>query len=214
MRIGLLGPAEADATLVRKAAEFLLDAAGAQQAIYLGADDGAELAYAYWSADVMGQNASDAARGSAHDHNEEHFLRRTLELSRAGAPAQIEELLKRDAAVHRLTALRRLPPPPARAVEMFEDKVVLFVHDKSMLDAEDIANAYLVVYGRSKAVALNHFGPRTFFSPGPLKLGQVAMLERDGEGNVVIVRLDFQSGEVLGRTALQGGGRTKMVVLS
>jgi hypothetical protein len=151
----------------------------------------------------MGENAS-----------EDHFLRRTLELSRAGDPAQIDELLKRDADVRRLAALRRLPAPPARAVEMFEDKVVLFVHDKSQLDAEDIANAYLVVYGRSKAVALNHFGPRTFFSPGPLRLGQVAVLERDSDGNVVIVRLDFNSGEVLGRTALQAGGRTKMVVLS
>lgn len=203
MRIGLLGPADADATLVRKAAEFLLGPGGAEQAIYLGADDGAESAYAAWSADLMGEKA-----------NEEQFLRRTLELSRTGAPAQIEELLRRDQAVRRLSALRRLPAAPARAVEMFEDKVVLFVHDKSQLDAEDIANAYLVVYGRSKAVALNHFGPRTFFSPGPLKLGQVAVLERDAEGNVVIVRVDFNSGEVLGRTALQAGGRTKMVVLS
>jgi hypothetical protein len=203
MRIGLLGPADADATLVRRAAEFLLGTAGAEQAIYLGADDCAEGAYARWSADVMGESAS-----------EDQFLRRTLELSRNGNAAEIEDLLKRDAAVHRLTALRRLPSAPARAVEMFEDKVVLFVHDKSQLDAEDIANAYLVVYGRSKSVALNHFGPRTFFSPGPLKLGQVALLERDHDGNVVIVRLDFQNGEVLGRTPLQAGGRTKMVVLS
>lgn len=203
MRIGLLGPADADAALLRKAAEFLLSAAGAEQAIYLGADDSAELTYARWSADVMGESA-----------DEEQFLKRTLELSRAGDPAQITELLERDAAVHRLGALRRLPAAPARAVEMVDDKVVLFVHDKSQLDAEDIANAYLVVYGRSKAVALNHFGPRTFFSPGPLKLGQVATIDHDGEGNVVIVRLDFHSGEVLGRTPLQGGGRTKMVVLS
>jgi len=203
MRIGLLGPADADAALVREAAEFLLTEACAEQAIYLGADDSAESAYARWSAEVMGESASP-----------EQFLRRTLELARTGDGAQIEDFLRRDKSVQRLLALRQLPPAPARAVEMFEDRVVLFVHDKSQLDAEDIANAYLVVYGRSKAVALNHFGPRTFFSPGPLKLGQVAVLERDSEGNLVIVQLDFSTGEVLGRTALQGGGRTKMVVLS
>jgi len=87
------------------------------------------------------------------------------------------------------------------------------VHDKGQLDAEDIANAFLVVYGRSKTVALNHFGPRTFFSPGPLKAGQVAIIERQRDGNLAIAQLNPETGESLGRTTLQTR-LTKMVVLS
>jgi len=44
--------------------------------------------------------------------------------------------------------VRRLPPPPARAIEMIDDRVVLLVHDKAVLDEEDIANAHLIVYGK------------------------------------------------------------------
>jgi hypothetical protein len=202
MRIGLLGPAEGDSALVRKAAEFALDALGAEQVVYLGADDAARDAAQSWSSEILKAPFGEAA-----------FLDRAFELARTGAPAQIDELLRRDADAKRISALRVLPAAPTRAVEMFEDKVVLFVHDKAQLDAEDIANAYLVVYGRSKVVALNHFGPRTFFSPGPLKAGQLACVERHGESGVALVQLDLNSGEVIGRTPLSVG-RSKMVVLS
>jgi hypothetical protein len=202
MRIGLLGPADGDSALVRKAAEFALDALGAEQVVYLGADDAARDAARSWSSELLKAPFGEAA-----------FLDRAFELARSGSPAHIDELLRRDADARRISALRTLPAAPSRAVEMFEDKVVLFVHDKAQLDAEDIANAYLVVYGRSKGVALNHFGPRTFFSPGPLKAGQLACVERHGDSGVAVVQLDLNSGEVLGRTPLSVG-RSKMVVLS
>jgi hypothetical protein len=202
MRIGLLGPAEGDSALVRRAAELALDKLGAEQVIYLGADDAAREAVRSWSAELLGFAPGEAA-----------FLDHAFELARGGSPAQIDDLLARERKAHQLAALRSLPAAPARAVEMFEDKVVVFVHDKAQLDAEDIANAYLVVYGRSKGVALNHFGPRTFFSPGPLRAGQLACLERHGDSGVAVVQLDLNSGAVLGRTALSAG-RSKMVVLS
>jgi hypothetical protein len=202
MRIGLLGPAEGDSALVRKAAECALDKLGAEQVVYLGADDAAREAARVWSGELL-----QSAPG------EEAFLERAFKLCAGGSAAELQELLRRDRESRRLSALRSLPAAPARAVEMFEDKIVLFVHDKAQLDAEDIANAYLVVYGRSKSVALNHFGPRTFFSPGPLKTGQMAYLERHGDSGVAVVQLDLSSGEVLGRTPLSAG-RSKMVVLS
>lgn len=202
MRIGLLGPADGDAALVRQAAEFLLERASVDQVVYLGTDDSAEVAAAAWALELMGFAATD-----------DKFLERAFDLALGGTPEQIEELLERDQKVRRVAGLRCLPRAPARAVELFEDKVVLFVHDKAQLDAEDIANAFLVVYGRSKGVALNHFGPRTFFSPGPLKAGQVAVIERQRDGNLAIAQLSVQSGEVVGRTTLETR-RAKMVVLS
>lgn len=202
MRIGLLGPAEGDSALVRKAAEFALDRLAAEHVVYLGADDAARDAARSWAGELL-----QGAPG------EDAFLERAFKLSVSGSAADLQDLLRRDHDARRLAALRSLPPAPARAVEMFEDKIVLFVHDKAQLDAEDIANAYLVVYGRSKSVALNHFGPRTFFSPGPLTKGQLACLERHGDSGVAVVQLDLNSGEVLGRTPLSAG-RSKMVVLS
>lgn len=187
---------------MRKAAEFALDKLGAVQIVYLGADDAAREAARDWGAELLQGAPGEPA-----------FLERAFELARHGSAAQLTELLARDRAARRLVALRTLPAPPARAVEMFEDKIVLFVHDKAQLDAEDIANAYLVVYGRSKSVALNHFGPRTFFSPGPLKGGQLACLERHGDSGAAVVQFDLSSGEVLSRTPLLAG-RSKMVVLS
>jgi hypothetical protein len=201
MRIGLLGPADGEVALVRRAAEFLLRSP-VDQVVYLGADDAAERAVAAWSAELMGFEPTTDA-----------FLSHAFRLSQQGSAEQIQEFLKHDEQVRQLSALRCLPRAPARAVELFEDKVVLFVHDKAQLDAEDIANAFLVVYGRSKTVALNHFGPRTFFSPGPLKAGQVAVIERQRDGNLAIAQLNPESGESLGRTTLQTH-HAKMVVLS
>ena len=70
------------------------------------------------------------------------------------------------------------------------------------LDEEDIANAFLVVYGRSKACALNRFGPRTFFTPGPLKAGRIAVLEPEADGALAIAQFNPHTGEPAGRDTL------------
>lgn len=203
MRIGLLGPAQGNAELLREAAEFLLGDCGVDEAVYLGADDTARSVVERWAAEVMGGEAS-----------EEAFLREAALLAATGDPRQIDNLLRRDHEVQRLSSLRCLPPSPARAVEVCDDKVVLFVHDKAQLDEEDIANAFLVVYGRSKSPAINRFGPRTFFTPGPLQAGgRVAVLERENDGNLAIAMFDPQTGEPAGRETLVTK-RTRLVVLS
>ncbi len=191
MRIGLVGPAEGETAQLREAAEFLLGDCGVDEAIYLGQDDSVKQVVDAWSIEVMGGPAT-----------EEAFLREALRVSASGDASAISGLLARDAEVRRLNALRCLPPPPARAVEVFDDKVVLFVHDKALLDEEDIANAFLVVYGRGKQLALNRFGPRAFFTPGPLKAGRVAVIEREADGNLAIAQFNPTSGEPTGRERL------------
>ncbi len=197
MRIGLVGPADGDTKLLREAVEFLLGDCGVDQAIYLGTDDSVKEVVDAWATEVMGGPATEDA-----------FLRQALLLATRGEPREIDSLLSRDLEVRRLGALRCLPPPPARAVEVFDDKVMLFVHDKGSLDEEDIANAFLVVYGRGRQLALNRFGPRTFFTPGPLQAKRVALIEREADGSLAIAQFNPETGEPTGReTLLTRGAR-------
>lgn len=202
MRVGILGPTD-DAQVLREACQFLLGDAGVDQAIYLGTNDAVDRVVSEWSAETMGDgNTGDA---------EHAFLDRAKRLALDGSGAQIRALLEADAQLRRLRALHRLPPPPARAIEMIEDRMVVAVHDKAVLDEEDIANAHVIVYGKSQEPVFKRFGPRCFFSPGPLDSRKVGILEVHGDGRTT-VGLYEPSGAPLWREALQG--RTAKIMVS
>ncbi|HJL05719.1 MAG TPA: hypothetical protein RMH85_07650 [Polyangiaceae bacterium LLY-WYZ-15_(1-7)] len=198
MRIGLIGPAEgADEGVLREATEFLLGDAAVDQAIYLGEDGAAEAMATRWAEELAGEDGRD-------------FLSRAAELAVSGSAPEIDALLDADAQLRRLEGLRTLPPPPARAVEMVEDRIVLVVHDKKILDEEDIANATVIVYGRSDAMLLKRFGPRYFFTPGPLAAGKVGLIDAEEDGRIAVA-VYAPSGMPLHREVLQGR-RTKVSV--
>ena len=191
MRLGLLGPADGETALLREALEFLVGDAAVDQAIYLGADDAVDRVIAQWAEELVGGSATEDA-----------FLDRVAELAPRGLAPSLEKLLAGDAALQRLDVVRGLPPPPARAVEMLDDRIVLVVHDKGVLDEEDIANAHLVVYGKSLAAGLKRFGHRYFFTPGPLRERKVGIVELEEDGCVVVSLYD-PSGAPLFREALE-----------
>ncbi|MBX7197536.1 MAG: hypothetical protein K1X94_36155 [Sandaracinaceae bacterium] len=172
-RLGILGPTDDEDTL-REAASFLLGDAEADQVVFLG--DGAFLegALERWAADVGLDGGST-------------FLDRALAAARSADARTIEQFLAEDAGARRIVDVRRLPDPPARAIELLDDRIVLFVHDKAVLDEEDIANANVIVYGVSKEAQLHRFGKRAFFTPGPLAAGRVGILESSDEGFSVAV---------------------------
>ncbi len=184
-RIGFVGPAD-DLGTLRVATELLLKLA--EQVIYLGEDNAAENMVEQWATEL---------RGGAD------FLARAVEVAAAGTPAEINALLESDRLLRRLAHVRTLPPPPARAIEMIADRIVIFVHDKRILDEEDIANANIIVYGKSSVAMLKRFGPRYFFTPGPLQAGDVAVLETD-EDSKIIASAYALDGELKWREALQG----------
>lgn len=176
MRIGLLGPAEGDEAALRDAVEFLLGDADVDQALYLGVDvETIERVITAWAREIFGGEPTA-----------ETFLARGAELARAGTPEEIEELLSAERSLQRLSAVRMLPPPPARAIEMIADRILLAVHDKSILDEEDIANASLIVYGRSTESDCRRFGPRYFLTPGPVSRGRVALVEVEEDNGVAL----------------------------
>jgi len=86
----------------------------------------------------------------------------------------------------RLRRVRKLPPPPTRAIDMIADRIIVAVHDKRILDEEDIANAQLILYGKSAAADLRKFGPRYFLTPGPLADERVAVVEVERDGHISI----------------------------
>lgn len=196
MRIGLIGPAVRNASSaaqgkvdLRKALEFLLVDADVQQAIYFGVDDSIDAVVGNWAGEIMGGEA-----------DEEAFLNRAAALAVDGTPDAIAALLNADMFARRLGLVRKLPPAPARAIEMLDKWIVLGVHDKAVLDEEDIANADVIVYGKGDAPHLKRFGPRAFFTPGPLSAGNVGMLELMPDGQLEVSVYDLTGTPVWSET--------------
>lgn len=197
MRIGLIGPAGQARAQLARAIDLLIADRAMHQIIYLGNDDAA------------GQALAERERaGLAPDA----FLQRAADAACGGSADAIAQLLLEQRATSRLALVRRLPDPPARAIEMMDKWIVLGVYDKAVLDEDDIGNAHIIVYGRSEEPGLNRFGPRCFFTPGPLGRDHIGCLELMPHGHVEI-RLLALDGTVLWSEPLYAGG-AKLVVTS
>src|SRR5690606_23712881 len=125
----------------REAAEFLLGDAAVDRVVYLGQDDVASRVADTWAREIAGEDGLT-------------FEDRTAALAVNGSADAIAALLRADVQVRRLAGICTLPSPEARAVEMLDDRIVLLVHDKSVLDEEDIANANVIIYGLGKELLL------------------------------------------------------------
>ena len=165
---------------------MLLADASVHHVLYLGDDDAVDPLVALW-----------AERGL----DEHALLSQAAALACNGSPDEIAALLEADRAARRPLAVRKLPAPPSRAIEMLDRFIVLGVHDKAVLDEDDIASAHIIVYGKSDGPSLRRFGPRSFFTPGPLRSGHIGYLsvEPNGQCEVSIARL---SGNVILRERL------------
>lgn len=201
MKLGFVGPAAGDRALLREALEFLVHDAGVDQAIYLGLDDTIDHVVEAWAMEVGGETAAGL------------FLEHAVEIARGGDAGTISDLLAKDSALERLSCIRTLPPAPARAIEMIEDRILTVVYDKAVLDQDDIANSSLLVYGKSDEALLKRFGPRYFFTPGPLSGGKIGIVEAENEGQVSVATF-APSGAPVWRETLQGRMTSKMSVTS
>jgi hypothetical protein len=157
MRLGLLGPANGDLAGLARCAEFLLNTAKVNRAIYLGADDALEDTVALWAESLVGPNPSN-----------EGIWQRALMAAATGSPDEIDAFLRAERARLRLKSLERLPAEQLRTVEMLGDRVAVLVHDKALLDEEDIFSATFLVYGRSTGPHFRKIGSRWFLTPGPI----------------------------------------------
>lgn len=183
MRLGLLGPAQGSAAGLGRAAEFILNVARVDRAVYLGDDGALDATVTSWAERLVGSDASD-----------EGTFKRAAALALAGDPRKIDAFVVSERARLRLRALESLPRGGARTIEMIGDRVAVLIHDKANLDEEDIMSANLLVYGKSSEPLVKKIGARWFISPGVMgcAAGGVAVIEDKDDG--IIAEIFDQKG--------------------
>jgi hypothetical protein len=180
VRLGLLGPAWGELEDLARSAEFLLNGARVTRAIYLGEDDALEETVSLWAESLVGPDPSD-----------DGLWRRAFAVVNEGTPEQIDAFLRRERARMRLKSLERLPQEDLRSVEMFGDRVAVLIHDKALLDEEDIFSAALLIYGKSDGPLIKKIGQRWFLTPGPIGCeGGGAIVLDDSDDEVVATVYD------------------------
>lgn len=193
MRLGFIGPANTDAVALERAAKLLICDLEVDAVIYLGEDDALR--------DFV----------AAHESDENDLEQRVAEVAATGSADDIEDVLRKLRGARYLGKLRVAPPAPRRAMEMLDDRIVLIVRNKSTIGEEDVINSNVVVYGDATELMFKRFGPRCFFSPGPLGMGHIGLLDdRSESGGVVLKAIDL-SGEVSLSEPIQGRGAKVMV---
>lgn len=178
MRLGLLGPANGDVASLGRAAEFLLNTARVNRAIYLGTDGALDRAVAAWARKLVGGDPSDDAAWE-----------RGAKVALEADATQIDRYVVTERARLRLKSLEALSEDVARTIEMVGDRVAVLTYDKADLDEEDIMAANILLYGKSDEPIVKRIGTRWFVSPGNIGCpgGGVAVLEDDKDDVVVTV---------------------------
>jgi hypothetical protein len=201
MRLGILGPCDDDLAGLARAAEHLLNGAKVTRAIYLGDDDALEETVALWAESLVGPDPSDEAIWS-----------RALGVAREGTPDQIDAFLRGERARLRLKSLESLPRAELRSVEMLGDRVAVLVHDKAMLDEEDIYSATFLVYGKSDEPLVKKIGPRWFLAPGRIGSAGGGAIVLDDSADDVVATFHDAEGRVARTETLAAVRSSKLSV--
>ncbi|MDB4941531.1 MAG: hypothetical protein JWP97_1065 [Labilithrix sp.] len=201
MRLGLLGPAGNEVGALGRAAEFLLNGARVHRAIYLGNDGALDRAVAAWARKLVGDDPSDDAA-----------WRRAAAVASAGTPEQIDKFVQTERARLRLKSLETLPEDVARTIEMIGDRVAVLIHDKALLDEEDILAANLLFFGKSEAPVIRRIGARWFVTPGPIGCAGGGIAVVDDDGDDVAVTIHDSSGKATQREVLTAQRQAKLRV--
>jgi hypothetical protein len=195
MRLGLIGPANTDTAALERAAKLLIVEYEVDQVIYLGEDDALrEFVTAHES------------EGNGHPIEQQ-----VARVAATGSPSDIEDVLVQLRGARYLEKLRVAPRPPTRAMEMLDDRIVLIVRNKTTLGEDDVVNSNVVIYGDARELMFKRFGPRCFFSPGPLAGGRLGLLDDRSEAGGVELRAIDIGGEILWMEPIQGRGAKVMV---
>jgi hypothetical protein len=201
MRLGLLGPAGTDVGALGRAAEFLLNGARVHRAIYLGNDGALDRAVAAWARKLVGDDPSD-----------DGAWKRAAEIALEGSAEQLDKFVSTERARLRLKSLEALPEEISRTIEMVGDRVAVLIHDKALLDEEDILAANLLFFGKSDGPLIRKIGARWFVTPGPIGCegGGIAVL--DDEKDDITITIYDSTGKPTQKEALSVSRAPKMRV--
>lgn len=195
MRLGFIGPAKTNAAALEQAAKLLICDLEVDTVVYLGEDAALR--------EFIEKHESDAA--------EFPIEQQVAEVAATGTPDEIEEVLRKLRGARYLEKLRVAPPAPRRAMEMLDDRIALIVRSKSTIGEEDVINANIVVYGDATELMFKRFGPRCFFSPGPLDTGHLGLVDDQSESGGVVLKAIDLNGELFWSEPIQGRGAKVMV---
>jgi hypothetical protein len=201
MKIGLVGVAVGAEDSLYEAVEFLMGDVGVDLLVYLGSDDAIVRAARKWAEESIPDGLDEDA-----------LLTRIAAAAPRGSVADLDLLFEQDASLSRVELIRRLPPAPARAIEMIGDRIITLVWDKGVLQEEDIANSFFTVYGKSRKMLFKRFGPRYFFTPGPLSEKHIGVLEHDEKEGGFVLSLFSPDGVPISREVLQIRASAKLTV--
>ena len=209
MRLGLLGPAKRNSQVLRQRAAFLVDTLRVDRAVYLGVDGALDQVVGRWANELVSGDPSDGA-----------VWKRAAQVCAKATASEIEAFLRAERGRQQLKVLECLPHATSRSIELFGTVVAVLIHDKALLNEEDILPASVLVFGRASEPVIHRIGMRCFVSPGPIghPKGGAAMLHDDAQGQViasmyapdgtcVMTEVVAQPNRVA-RIMVQGGGAT------
>ncbi|WP_394825989.1 hypothetical protein [Pendulispora albinea] len=168
--------------------------------IYLGADDALEHMVEAWARRLVGDDPTDDAA-----------WRRAAQLAAGGTPEEIDAFVKCERMRLRLRSLESLPHRILRTMEMVGDRIAILIHDKELLDEEDIFAASLLIYGKSDVPLVRKIGGRYFITPGNLgPRGGICVL--DDTGDEIAIHVYNTEGETMlqERLALPRASRPRL----
>jgi hypothetical protein len=199
MKLGLLGPLDGDVASLVRASETLVEVAKVDRAIYLGDDDALEHAIAAWTNRLVGG-----------ERGQDDLWERAAELAYRGTPGEIDTFVKSERGRLRLKVFQSLPGGQARTIEMVSDRVALLVHEKAVLDEEDIFLASFILYGKSDQPMVKRIGTRWFVTPGKVGKESGGTCVLDDGGDEVTVTMYGVDGKPTHHEALTLTRSTKM----
>jgi hypothetical protein len=185
-----------------RAADNLVERVKVERAIYLGADDALDDMVAAWATRIVEGDPTDDAAWT-----------RAAELAMHGTARDIDAFVSRERARQRLRVLERLPKGGvARTIEMIGDRVAVLIHDKGLLDEEDIFAASLIVYGRSPEPLVKRIGARWFVTPGNIGIAGGGSAVLDDGGEEIIASVYAADGTCTMKEAIAVTRATKMKI--
>lgn len=202
MRLALLGPADGNRTALRSRAQFALDRLSPDRVMYLGVDDIFDDVLLQWAREIVMGDPSDAA-----------VWDRAVQACATADHRAIDVFLRRERQRTSLRKVTCLPHAKARTVELFSGIVTVIIHDKALLDEEDILPAALLVFGKARDPIIHRVGQRTFISPGPLAhpKGGVALLAEEA-GEIAVSIYDSKGDRVRQETVASLARGTRLTV--
>lgn len=172
MRLALLGPAGPRTKALETAARFVLEQLRVDRAVYLGVDGALDEVIAAWAKELVGDDPTEVA-----------VWERALAACAQAEPEAIDEYITAEQERRALRTFESLPDGGTRAVEMLGGALAVMIHDKALLDEEDMLPARLLLFGKSPQAVVKQVGQRWFLSPGSFEEGGLMTLDDDGDGD-------------------------------